>query len=314
MPDNRLPTNQSQLDIVEKLDEIKDAIAQGGGGGGSGHTILDDDGTALAQEDDLQFVGVYSADNSEDGVTEVNVYREMTKSEFNLLSSDEKKGFIRVTDEPDIVSIVDGVFIDTTNVIASGTYSASSPLSYTATEDCIIVIYLIASNSHAYAYIDGVMVYDVFNSNTLVFAPMISMKKGQILTATTSFSDASGYTVYGIQQGSKTVNYHEYSTDEKVIGKWIDGSTLYEKTIDLGNLPNNTTKNVVHSISNLDKVINIFGSGFNSSLKFPLPYVNADEVINSVQIQITSTNIEIKTRIDFSSYSGYITLQYTKSS
>ena len=76
--------------------------------GGSGHTILDDDGIALAQEDDLQIKGVYSADNSEDGVTEVNVYREMTKSEFNALSSDEKKGFIRVTDEPDIYA--DGNF------------------------------------------------------------------------------------------------------------------------------------------------------------------------------------------------------------
>lgn len=72
-------------------------VAQGGGGSG-GHTILDDGGTALAQEDNLQFVGVYSEDDSINEKTKVNIVREMTQAQYALLSADEKKGIIRITD------------------------------------------------------------------------------------------------------------------------------------------------------------------------------------------------------------------------
>ena len=41
-----------------------------GSGGGSGHTILDSEGTAVAQESKLQFKGVSVTDNSTDGITE----------------------------------------------------------------------------------------------------------------------------------------------------------------------------------------------------------------------------------------------------
>ena len=64
-----------------------------------GHVIQNDSGTALAQEDNLQFVGVYSNDDSVNGKTKVNIIRNMTKSQFDLLSAAEKKGFIETTDE-----------------------------------------------------------------------------------------------------------------------------------------------------------------------------------------------------------------------
>ena len=71
--------------------------AQSGGSGG--HTILDDSGTSLAQEDSLQFVGVYSEDDSINEKTVVNIVREMTQAQYDLLSADEKKGIIRITDK-----------------------------------------------------------------------------------------------------------------------------------------------------------------------------------------------------------------------
>jgi len=70
-----------------------------GGSGSGGHTILNDAGTSLAQEDDLQFKGVYSHDDSTNGKTIVEVTRSMTLAEYNLLSADEKKGVIVITDE-----------------------------------------------------------------------------------------------------------------------------------------------------------------------------------------------------------------------
>ena len=102
------------------------------GGGSGGHTIIDDGGTSLTQRSSLQFKGAYSEDNSTDEITEVNVVREMTKDEFDLLSDDEKAGLINITDEAE-----------------------------------------------------------------------------------------NGF-------------YHEYSTSEQIVGKWIDGSTLYEKTVTTG--------------------------------------------------------------------------------
>lgn len=226
--------------------------------GGSGHTILDDSGTALSQEDNLQIKGVYSADNSQDGVTEVNVYREMTKAEFNTLSSDEKKGFIRVTDEPDIVSIIDGVFIDTDNVIqASTSISTSSDTTYTATEDCVLRYELYSTSSlNGYLKIDNNWIIETAGS--VYVANVIYVKKGQTVTMRSQGS-AGSYIVYGIQQGSKTVDYHEYSTDEKVVGKWIDGSTLYEKTWNNLNVDvaYNTWTNVVEVASDMDLLVDI---------------------------------------------------------
>ena len=67
--------------------------------GAGGHTIVADDGTDLTQRANLQFIGAYSEDNSGDDTTEVNVVRNMTKAQFDLLTADEKTGFINTTDE-----------------------------------------------------------------------------------------------------------------------------------------------------------------------------------------------------------------------
>lgn len=45
-----------------------------------------------------------------------------------------------------------------------------------------------------------------------------------------------------------------YSLEERKIGTWIDGKPLYEKTINFGNLPNATTKEVPHGIENVDEI------------------------------------------------------------
>ena len=76
---------------------ITDVPAQSGGG----HVIENTSGTDMPQEDNLQFVGVYSEDDSTNNRTKVNIVRDMTKAQMDALSSAEKEGFIHVTDEPD---------------------------------------------------------------------------------------------------------------------------------------------------------------------------------------------------------------------
>lgn len=90
--------NYNSLSTTDKtiIGAINEAAQSGGSGG---HTILDNNGTALSQEDNLQFVGVYSEDDSVNDTTKVNIVREMTQAQYELLSADEKKGIIRITDK-----------------------------------------------------------------------------------------------------------------------------------------------------------------------------------------------------------------------
>ena len=104
----------------------------------------------------------------------------------------------------------------------------------------------------------------------------------------------------------------DYSTTEKIVGTWIDGKPIYQKTIDLGVLPNATTKSVNHGILNLDKVISSNGCAKGSDLQIPLPHVQTTSTTTQVRVDITPTVIEIITEYNFSTYNGYITIQYTK--
>ncbi|MBO7676273.1 MAG: hypothetical protein J6S49_01990 [Erysipelotrichaceae bacterium] len=91
-------------------------VAQGGGGGGSGgHTIIDDYGTVLPQEDDLQFAGTYSEDDSTNGKTVVNITREMYQADYDLLSTDEKTGIIRIIDDD---FVCDGTEVEYSNGVS----------------------------------------------------------------------------------------------------------------------------------------------------------------------------------------------------
>lgn len=106
-----------------------------------------------------------------------------------------------------------------------------------------------------------------------------------------------------------------YSTTEQVIGTWINGETLYKKTINFGALPNTNTKNVNHNISNLSKIIEISGATNDGSNTLPIPYINSNQLSSSVQIIVTSTQISIRTAANLSSYTDtYVTIKYIKTS
>lgn len=141
---------------------------------------------------------------------------------------------------------------------------------------------------------------------------------------TNSAVNFSGYTVYITAQYTKTTdsansfNYgdpNEYSTTEKIVGTWVDGKTLYQKTISCGALPNNTVKSVAHNISNLNKVIEISGYSVNPNAS-PKTYtpINVSNQYWSIYTSVTPTNIQILTNSDLSGQTEtYVTIKYTKS-
>lgn len=106
----------------------------------------------------------------------------------------------------------------------------------------------------------------------------------------------------------------DYSTSEVDSGsKWIDGEAIYKKTVNLGNLPNNTTKTVPHNIANFSTLVRLEGNFTNGTNSAPIPY-SATTASKTVQAYVDATNITIGTGEDRSTYSGYVTLYYTKSS
>lgn len=141
----------------------------------------------------------------------------------------------------------------------------------------------------------------VANDTTVITNSLITNKKAGIGAANIDFSTFPG----------------NYSTTEIDTGfTWIDGSTIYKKTISVGPLPNATTKDVAHGISNLANVIKIEGWAYISedSQHYPLPYVTSSSAGNLIGIYVRGANIRILAGIDRSDATeAYVTLYYTKS-
>ena len=110
----------------------------------------------------------------------------------------------------------------------------------------------------------------------------------------------------------------DYSTSEvdtKV--KWIDGKTIYRKTINFGSLPDATSKVVAHGVSNLSKVIKMEGYAYRSGdgTFFPIPFASENAAQNSIALTAGATDVVINTGMNRSNIAEcYITIYYTKSS
>ena len=90
------------------------------GGGSSGHVIMNDAGSTLSAEDNLQFKGAYVEDDSTNGKTVVNVVRQMNYADVAQLSAAEKKGIIiteRDTNNP-ATALLNAANITYSNVIS----------------------------------------------------------------------------------------------------------------------------------------------------------------------------------------------------
>lgn len=109
-----------------------------------------------------------------------------------------------------------------------------------------------------------------------------------------------------------TIPVESYSTSEVDTGTtWIDDFTIYKKTVDIGELPDTDTKTVAHGITGFIMLIDVSGSFSDGTNSAPLPY-SSPTTTKNVQVYVDDTNISIVTGEDRSSYSGYVTLYYTK--
>lgn len=104
-------------------------------------------------------------------------------------------------------------------------------------------------------------------------------------------------------------DYHE--TEHYAGYAWINGRPVYRKVVDVGAMPNNTTKTVAHGIA-ANEVISIRGFAAGGGIVIPLPFVDSISVNNNIYVHVGALDITIDANADRSAFSGYIILEYTK--
>ena len=233
----------------------------------NGHTIIDNNSTNMNQRSGLQFTGnVAVSDDSENDKTVINIPQEvvsLTQAQYNALPS-SKLTDGKIYCISDSVGGVDGypplIYSDEEREI--GVWRDGKPL-YQKTFELgtlesgqnigkslglvnIDKIFLVMDGSwftHSGThfpipyihYTSGNLVgilFEVSASDVMaqfrIGSGMSGAVENTILTVRyTKTTDTAGSGIWNGQGGYA----HHYSTDEHVIGTWIDGSTLYEKTI-----------------------------------------------------------------------------------
>nr|DAT79265.1 MAG TPA: hypothetical protein [Caudoviricetes sp.] len=107
-----------------------------------------------------------------------------------------------------------------------------------------------------------------------------------------------------------------FGISETFTGQYLNSKPIYQKMISAGALPNNTMKSISTGITGADYVwVDMENSfAFNSGASYPIPYVDPRAVANSIGVRITSNGatVIVSTGENWSTYSGSITLRYTK--
>lgn len=268
-----------------------DILDNGGGGGSGGHTIYDENGTAMTQRAGLQFDGATVTDDSVNDKTIVSI----TGGGGNVY----------------------GAFIDPNRSLTSSiAFSNGTPINYTATEDCIVEIYNDSANALEYC-IDSLAVYFLASGSYTLPLPL---KKGQTLTSVSANSYSGAYHAYGLTQGTNGIfTPIIYSDTERVVGVWRDNKPLYAKTYhftsgwvndnwtdmtDLSGLNIDTFVKSDLSVSRVNNNLQYTGNGsIRPESSGQNPTISARYYSNHLQVMVNNFNDIV--RLD-------ITILYTK--
>lgn len=146
--------------------------------------------------------------------------------------------------------------------------------------------------------------------------------KGGGSGGSSALSDMTDVTLTDLQSndilkynGSVWVNdkyLHEYSTEEKIIGKWIDGKPIYEKVISFS-LSGNGALSYPHNIENLKNIhfISMLHSNKENSIKTTRTYVPWYNNASVYLDEITTTDILIYHNSNRNEFYEFL-LRYTK--
>ena len=104
---------------------------------------------------------------------------------------------------------------------------------------------------------------------------------------------------------------HNYSTEEKVVGTWIDGKPIYQKTIDFSFVGSSTVN--VDISDNIYDVLYAYAFAKNSKYMYNISMYTQGQGGQILYDYANPNKLRIKnTNPDFDNSSGYVTVQYTK--
>ena len=305
------------------------------GTSGGGHELVNQSGTTMTQEDAMQFLDSFLTDDSLNGRTVVeNIKEHTTKADYDNATED---GFHVLDDGNDVP--IGEIDEDVVSVTADGnkTYAQlltelksvidKTKLQYYST---IVLDKQTSTDIHNIVYWDADTIVTscvftnyagVTETDTFYFGNSVKYQKTIVgnVTDMSSEQPSNGTVIslhYGSSSGIVELNTEvSYSTAERKIGKWIDGSDLYEKTVSCGALPDSAEKTVAHNISNLKYVVEIKGIAIRETnpIAYPMPFLAIDNLSYGIQLNCGMTNVVITTRSNLSyMYKSYVTLRYVK--
>jgi hypothetical protein len=117
----------------------------------------------------------------------------------------------------------------------------------------------------------------------------------------------------------KIDNHFAYSTEEKECGKWIDGKTLYKRTVTFTNTTAEETIITDIPVSMIDTIF-ISGESFckKGVVYIPVNVSNGTNSLNDFGLFLAKkdteefVNLEIRNGSNGTDYTYYVTLMYTK--
>ena len=116
--------------------------------------------------------------------------------------------------------------------------------------------------------------------------------------------------------GDKISVYNIGLEDVALTGEKYAGKPVYEKLVSVGSLPKSTNKTVDTGISDADDfwIDPTYSMAFNQAAAYPIPYVDPGALANSITARIINggKQIVVMTKSDWSGYSGYVAVKYTK--
>lgn len=140
----------------------------------------------------------------------------------------------KVFDSSDFGNLFDSA-IDENNKLYSSpsiTNFRDTPASYTATEDCYVYMsYWGSVGTNMYPKLNGKLLGpgSLQGNKAMILLPI---KKGDVIShrheSTINESCFVQFEVYGRKPAAVS---HDYSTTEQIVGTWINGKTLYEKSM-----------------------------------------------------------------------------------
>ena len=212
------------------------------------------------------------------------------------------------------INIPDGEYIFSADVTSNDT-DATSCLVYDATHGQPLGYITRGTGQSILISVSGMTLLSLYASTYAVLSAGDTATFNNVMIRRAADTDPN-YQPFSMSNQQLTGDM-VYSTSETDTGKiWIDGKRIYRKVVNVGTLPNKTIKTTAHGITNADRFVDVRGIAYtsNANTHLPLPYVNSgSSMTDTIGIYANSSNVAISsTNYDFSAYSGYAILEYTK--